>query len=137
MKDSRVLRWGDDVTVRLLPSAEIEIRVAGRRFQADERSLSALAWFARPRPLGEVMDQLEVRGPQDYIEMSGAVLALERAGALVSVTGSPSHPAAHTYGAPAIHVAMLDDVNRTRAFLEAIGEVVRPGDVVIDLGTGT
>jgi len=32
---------------------------------------------------------------------------------------------------------MLADVRRTQAFREAIRRVVRPGDVVIDLGTGT
>ncbi len=36
-----------------------------------------------------------------------------------------------------LHTRMLNDQPRTRAFLSATAEVVRPGDVVVDLGTGT
>ena len=32
---------------------------------------------------------------------------------------------------------MLDDLSRTRAFTRALHQVVQPGDVVIDIGTGT
>ncbi len=38
---------------------------------------------------------------------------------------------------PAAHVAMLDDRERTELFFAAIAEVVKPGDVVVDIGTGT
>jgi protein arginine N-methyltransferase 1 len=36
-----------------------------------------------------------------------------------------------------LHVAMLDDRRRTTAFIEAVREAVRPGDVVVEIGTGT
>ncbi|HEX5870426.1 MAG TPA: 50S ribosomal protein L11 methyltransferase [Longimicrobium sp.] len=36
-----------------------------------------------------------------------------------------------------LHTRMLNDQPRTQRFLSAIAEVVRPGDVVVDLGTGT
>ena len=36
-----------------------------------------------------------------------------------------------------LHVAMLSDRARTASYLEAIRNVVRPGDVVVDIGTGT
>ncbi len=37
----------------------------------------------------------------------------------------------------ALHAMLLDDARRTRAFGRALAEVVRPGDVVADLGCGT
>ncbi|MBW3571806.1 MAG: 50S ribosomal protein L11 methyltransferase [Gemmatimonadetes bacterium] len=36
-----------------------------------------------------------------------------------------------------LHTRMLNDQPRTQRFLSAIEQVVRPGDVVVDLGTGT
>jgi hypothetical protein len=38
---------------------------------------------------------------------------------------------------PAVHAEMLHDASRMSAYFAAIAEVVRPGDVVVDLGTGT
>jgi Ribosomal protein L11 methyltransferase (PrmA) len=36
-----------------------------------------------------------------------------------------------------LHTRMLNDHGRTSRFIRAVEEVVRPGDVVVDLGTGT
>lgn len=36
-----------------------------------------------------------------------------------------------------LHLDMLNDRTRTLSFIEAIRETVRPGDVVLDVGTGT
>ena len=41
------------------------------------------------------------------------------------------------YGDLELHRTMIGDERRTKAFADAISEVVKPGDVVLDVGTGT
>jgi precorrin-6B methylase 2 len=41
------------------------------------------------------------------------------------------------YAAPGVHVGMLDDRVRVRAFISALERIVEDGDVVVELGTGT
>lgn len=36
-----------------------------------------------------------------------------------------------------LHISMLNDRPRTSSFIDAINQVVRPNDVVVDIGTGT
>ena len=42
-----------------------------------------------------------------------------------------------TFDSPSSHVALLEDRTRTSAFIAALDELVRPDDVVVDIGTGT
>ena len=59
-------------------------------------------------------------------------------GVLLDETGRrPVLDSKDSFGAPYIHIKMLNDKARTDAYLKAIEEVIRPGDVVLDLGTGT
>jgi precorrin-6B methylase 2 len=46
----------------------------------------------------------------------------------------PLHP---VFALPKAHVKMLDDRARTAGYIEALREVVRPGAIVVDIGTGT
>jgi SAM-dependent methyltransferase len=43
----------------------------------------------------------------------------------------------NSYGAPAIHLQMLRDDRRNRAFRDALHKTVNSGDVVLDFGAGT
>jgi protein arginine N-methyltransferase 1 len=133
-----VLRRVAPLTITLDSSNEVVVRLPGGDDVAiGSRGLVVLDAFSVPRTLADALDDLRERlsGIQDFVDLTGTLAALVRAGVLVTEDA----PAQQEQGwaDPAVHVAMLDDRERTAAYLEAIGRVVRPGDVVLDLGTGS
>ena len=93
-----------------------------------------LARFEGGASLAEVLASTPARGTLDWMEQSATVRQLVSAGALAREAVRAPHQG---FGAPTIHVKMLHDVERVAAYLRAIREVVRPDDIVVDLGTGT
>ena len=75
--------------------------------------------------------------PMALAEMMAVIVRLCEAELLVPPehVGQPLKPIG--FASAAIHVAMLNDRQRTGHFLRAVRETVKPGDVVVDLGTGT
>jgi hypothetical protein len=76
-------------------------------------------------------------GQAELQEMLVLVKILEREGVLQSDRALDDGGREHRFFASSTHIEMLNDVDRTGRFLDAIGAVVRPGDVVLDLGAGT
>jgi len=74
-------------------------------------------------------------------QRSGAVARLDQAGMLIDGNAwNPSTTSADSedgFGSAPVHIAMLNDRERTRRYLVAIRQTVQPGDVVVDLGTGS
>lgn len=92
--------------------------------------------FRAPLCLREAVALLPAATKLDWMQTSTSILRLHAAGILVG-EGAPIAGQEHGFASAAIHVKMLDDRVRTEAYLRAIRSVVRPGDVVVDLGTGT
>ncbi|MGH9650653.1 MAG: 50S ribosomal protein L11 methyltransferase, partial [Terriglobales bacterium] len=126
------LRWKDGGF-----TAEIE----GRKFWLGSDGPALLQAFARPCSLASALEPLQagVEGGRHWMELTNLVVGMWEAGLLVEEEASvPTvHLDSSGYGAARIHIRMLNDKARTAAFLDAIRKVVRPGDVVADLGTGT
>jgi protein arginine N-methyltransferase 1 len=135
-----------DEPLQRLPELTIHLRSDGstvfqdRGVQEDAHTLRVLEIFARPTSLRAAMATLkpELLGSQDWVDVGNTILGLCTLGILDSVersTRKPSSPAG--FDAPVTHINMLNDRARTEAYLRAIPDIVRPGDVVVEIGTGT
>lgn len=106
------------------------------RYVADMRVLGILELFTYPTSLRKAFRRLRAAGSEELIRGKRLVLKLREKRMLVDV-GRNLPRFASGFSAPWAHVAMLDDVTRTSTFVRAIHKAVRPGDVVLDVGTGT
>jgi precorrin-6B methylase 2 len=100
------------------------------------RGFAALALFARPVSLGDAIERLEAElQPTDFAPTMNVINMLIDEGALAP----PDTARGPTRGwaDPVEHARMLHDDRRTGDYLAALAEAVRPGDVVLDLGTGS
>ncbi len=99
------------------------------------RGYAALSLFARPLALGDAIERLEREAPfTDFAPTMSVVNMLIEEGALVRPDGRAP---ASGWADPVEHARMLHDDRRTRDYLAALAEAVRPGDVVLDIGTGS
>jgi len=122
-------------------SNQLKIFAEGKTIWIGSHGLAVLDVFSHPISVKEALKKLQnsTVGPQDWMDLMTTIVHLHEAGILREE--SQNMPILRSDGigfdsAP-IHVIMLNDRKRTTSFLEGIREVVRPGDVVIDIGTGT
>lgn len=136
-----VLSLAPDVALRFRTASEVYVERGATRVAVGIHGLSILEAFRAPTPYAAALDRLEksATGMQDLIAIMATVNELVRHGVLVDATAERvalgTDP--EMFDSARVHVDMLNDRVRTDAYLAAIQEVVRPGDVVLDIGTGT
>ncbi len=121
-------------------SGSVQVVANGALSRHDAHALHLLDYFSTPHTLADAMRTLcqPTDGATRWMQRSATILALFRAGALVCADGHhEALPLTRGYAGAAVHVRMLNDVRRTRTYLDAIGATVRSGDIVVDVGTGT
>ena len=100
------------------------------------RGYATLSLFVRLLALGEAIDRLEREAPAtDFAPSMHVLNMLIEEGALVR-PGADRGPASG-WADPVEHGRMLHDQRRTGDYLAALAAAVRPGDVVLDVGTGS
>ena len=132
----RVLVRARKVLIHLTDEDEVGIETEGDQFGAPRIALAVLDAFATPRTVRDALASFAGRGAQEAFDAATCVRELVRNGILVDPEKR------HALGArgwvkPAIHLIMLDDRARTGGFCDALRAIVKPDDVVVDIGTGT
>jgi hypothetical protein len=137
LSSDTVLFRAPGVELTLTGALTVEIHMDDGRVVTNERALNVLSVFAQPLSLGDALLRLGATSAQDWIDLSTSILHLYEAGILRDASQSRAYRDSEGFAAARVHIEMLDDRLRTTSFLTAIREVVRPGDVVVDVGTGT
>lgn len=136
-----VLQRMPDLKIKIDSNNRLEITTVDGVLKCGPHGLAILDAFYQPRPVAAALDMLQSRaaGAQDWIDLTETIVQLHQAGVLYDARrASPALKASESsYDAAEIHVRMLNDQVRTSRFLDGIREVVRPTDIVVDIGTGT
>jgi hypothetical protein len=125
----------------LVRAPDLRVCFAGDGFGiGSAHDLAVLDCFTVPRTIADAMQLLGSRcgGPQEWADLGGTIRRLHRDGLLHEAGRVPpraSHPG--RFDRPGVHTRMLNDRMRTGLYLEALREVVRLDDIVVDLGTGS
>jgi hypothetical protein len=99
------------------------------------RGYATLALFVQPLALGQAIERLEREAPAtDFAPTMHVVNMLLEEGALVRHEAGTR---ASGWADPVEHARMLHDDRRTGDYLTALRAAIRPGDVVLDIGTGS
>ena len=137
-----ILRRAASLTVRVDADGQIAVDgPEGETAAGGAHVLAVLDAFSTAVTVGEGVSRLQsrVRGAQDWLDLTNTIIQLHQGGILKAEgeAGPAIDPEARGFAAPEVHVSMLNDRERTAGFLAAVQEIVRPGDVVVDVGTGT
>lgn len=131
-----VLVRAPEIELRLSDDEVLRVETADDVIELPAVALSLLVTFERPMTVAAALDSFAALGPEQFVDLSEAVVLLHRAGVL-HVPGDRPAVRARGFVSPDIHIAMLRDRNRTNAYCAALRATVTPNDVVLDIGTGT
>ncbi len=137
-RDTR-LRLASEVSIVLRDDFLYLATGTGERVRAQSSVLPVLHLFRHGATLAEAMATTASDTTLDWMELSSTLVELFRHGVLIGDEEADIRyaPAAPGFGGARDHIAMLSDEPRTRAYVEAIRATVKPGDVVVDVGSGT
>ncbi len=138
-----VLQRAADLRVEFDHRNEAVAAMAGNRVPLGRHGFELLQSFHQPTAISEVLQKLkpQFESSLEWINALRLCTRLHESGALIATEGAVAEarldPVHEGFDQASIHIEMLDDRTRTDAFIKALQETVRPGDVVVDIGTGT
>lgn len=137
---------GPGTRLQLAPSLRARLDAAGHVLvdapdgtiiDTGPRGFATLSMFTRPLSLGAAVARLEGQsnGSTDLLPTLGVINMLIEEGALVPP--DVDRVVARGWADPVEHARMLHDERRTNDYIAALRQAVRPGDIVLDIGTGS
>ena len=117
-----------------------KLAVGQRQFYPGRYVLPILQAFSTPKSLRQGIKDLQghAKGTSGWVELVAQVKQLHEFGLLVEPGGKRQRRAHEKrFDSAPSHIRMLNDERRTSCFQLAIRRTVEPGDVVLDIGTGT
>lgn len=125
-----------DLVLSLNARNEVVLERNGRSHVCGPHALRLLEVFALPKRVSEALEILKpsLSGTQDWLLVLRTIQQLKDIGVLA---GEGDGESAAPFDQASVHIAMLDDQGRTKAFIDAINLTVKAGAVVVDIGTGT
>lgn len=125
--------------IQLKGNDSIRLKWGRKHLKAELHALAILNAFSQPKTFAAGLLQVAQTENCDEMTLSNTISQLFDAGVLrdVKAVQKKKQGATIAFDSPAIHIEMLNDRTRTDHYLKAIREVVKPGDIVVDLGTGT
>lgn len=135
-----ILVVADDVVVVRIDGA-FQLNLGPQQLRCGRYGLAILQVFERPITMRRALEELELRvkGTAAWVQLVAEVKGLHALGVLVDAVDNVPWLQSHDarFDSAPVHIRMLDDAARTSSFQTAIRRLVRPSDVVLDIGTGT
>ena len=133
-----VLRLAPNFRTRLDAAGHVLVdSPAGTVVDIGPRGFAILSMFSQPLTLGDAVERLEAElgGSTEFAPTMNVVNMLIEENTLVASQADRAPTSG--WADPIEHARMLHDDRRTRDFISALAAAVQPGDVVLDIGTGS
>lgn len=135
----KILQRTHGVSLQFDSIQNVRVFLNNLEITCSNHCLSILEAFAQPTSIRQAMQKLSSNGTYDWINLTGALTKLYNFGALREPSEIKFVPSEEfwSFGSSPAHISMLNDRPRTDKFIKAISEIVKEGDVVVEIGTGT
>lgn len=139
LQPGTILKRSNAIELKVDSMQSVEVIVNNKSERMSNKVLVILDEFSSPVSINDTLKKLQANNRYQWIELAGTINKLYELGALLKGDEAEieSDRVHLGFGSAPVHTAMLNDKVRTQTFINAINEVVKEGDVVVDIGTGT